>query len=189
MASELLTPKFRGAFVAIMTPSTNKKDDGTTEKKYTIKAVFEPGADLSAMKAAAASVLAEKYGADQSKWPGTLRSPFRKNSTSDFDKPVAGMPEDCVVMSFSSKEDRRPGVVDADLNDIIDASKVYSGAYYRAQVRPFFYENKGNKGVSFALQNVQFLTDGEPLGGRIPANKVFDAVVAPSGASATSLFD
>lgn len=185
MANEILTPKFRAAFLAITSPSAGKNDDGTPgAPKYSVKAVFEPDADLSALKAAAGQAATDKWGTNI---PKNLRSPFRKNV--DLDKPVVGMSDDAIVMTFSAKESSRPGLVDASLNDIIDPSKVYSGAYFRAQVRPFCYENAGNKGVSFGLQNVQFLADGEPLGGRVPANKAFDAIVAPAGAAATSLFD
>jgi hypothetical protein len=83
------------------------------------------------------------------------------------------------------------------LQDIIanDETEVYSGAWYRAQVRAFAYENAGNKGVSFGLQNVQKLRDDDPLGsGRIPASKAFEPVDVPAGATggsgktATSIF-
>jgi hypothetical protein len=80
-------------------------------------------------------------------------------------------------MTFSANEDSRPGLVDANLQDIIDEVEVYSGAWYRAQVRPYSYSKKGNIGVAFGLQNVQKLRDDEPLGkGKIPASKVFTAV-------------
>ena len=38
------------------------------------------------------------------------------------------------------------GLVDAKLQDIIDDTDVYSGAWYRAQVRAFAYDTAGNKG-------------------------------------------
>jgi hypothetical protein len=45
----------------------------------------------------------------------------------------------------------------------------------RATVAPFAYNNSGNKGVSFALNNLQICrTDGERLDGRIAAEDDFD---------------
>lgn len=67
-------------------------------------------------------------------------------------------------MAMSSKT--RPGIVDADLQPVIDPTQVYSGCYARVSINAFAYSNSGNKGVSFGLNNVQFLEDGEPLGGR-----------------------
>ena len=114
-----------------------------------------------------------------------MRNPFRKNE--DLENPVIGIPDDWVIMTFSANEDRRPGIVNARNEDIIDESEAYSGAYYRAQVRAFAYDSAGNKGVSFGLQNVQKMAEGDPLGGRIPASKAFEAV--EEAETSASMFD
>jgi hypothetical protein len=168
-----------------------KNADGTTNKpKYSIRACFPPTAKLDALKKEAEAAAKEKWG---DKIPKTLRSPFRLNE--ELENPIVGIGDDWIIMSFSANEDRRPGIVDAKLQDIIDDSDVYSGAWYRAQVRAFAYENAGNKGVSFGLQNVQKLRDDDPLGsGRIPASKAFEPVDVPAaagnggGKTATSIF-
>lgn len=185
MTDNVLTPKFRGAWVNLFRASKNKDASPEAKAKFSIRAVFEPGTDLGILKREAETALAEKFGPDKAKWPKNLRSPFRRND--ELDNPIVGVADEAVVMTFSANEDRRPGIVDARLNDIIDESEVYAGAYYRAQVRAFYYENKGNKGVSFGLQNVQKLADGEPMGGRMSAAKAFDAV--ETGDSAASVFD
>ena len=76
-------------------------------------------------------------------------------------------------MAVSSKT--RPGVVDANLNAVLDPTSVYSGCYARVSINAFPYSNSGNKGVSFGLNNAQFLADGEPLGGRTRAEDDFAA--------------
>lgn len=184
MADNLITPEFRGAFVSVFKAS-GMKGQPDSAKKFSVRAVFMPNADLTTMKAQAQAAAQEKWGSNV---PKTLRSPFRRNE--ELDNPVIGVPDDAIVMTFSANEDRRPGVVDANLQDIIDEAECYSGAWYRAQVRAFAYEQSGNKGVSFGLQNLQKLRDGEPLGGRIPASKAFDAVPSESGdaKSAGSIF-
>lgn len=175
MADNLITPEFRGAFVQVF-KATGMKGQPDSAKKFSVRAVFMPNADLATMKAQAQAAAQEKWGSNV---PKTLRSPFRRND--ELDTPVNGVPDDAIVMTFSANEDRRPGVVGPDLQDIIDEAECYSGAYYRAQVRAFAYEQSGNKGVSFGLQNLQKLRDGEPLGGRIPASKAFDAVPSEGG--------
>ena len=189
MAENLVTPEFRAAFISVFKATSMKNADGSVNKpKYSIRAAFPPAANLTPLKKEAEIAARDKWG---DKIPKTLRSPFRLNE--ELENPVIGIGDDWVIMSFSANEDRRPGIVDSKLQDIIDDSDVYSGAWYRAQVRAFAYENAGNKGVSFGLQNVQKLRDDDPLGnGRIPANKAFEPVDVPTdpgGAkTATSIF-
>jgi hypothetical protein len=183
MAENIVTPEFRGAFVSVF-KATAMKGQADAKPKYSVRAVFMPGTDISALKKAAAEAATEKWG---QALPKTLRNPFRKNE--ELDNPVVGAPDDAIVVTFSANEDRRPGVVDAKLQDILDDSECYSGAYYRAQVRAFGYDTAGNKGVAFGLQNLQKLRDGEPLGGRMPASKAFTPVEGATGTAASALFD
>ena len=189
-ADNQITPEFRAAFISVFKATSMKNADGSVNKpKYSIRACFPPTAKLDALKKEAQLAAQEKWG---DKIPKTLRSPFRLNE--ELENPIIGIGDDWIIMSFSANEDRRPGIVDAKLQDIIDDSDVYSGAWYRAQVRAFAYENAGNKGVSFGLQNVQKLRDDDPIGsGRIPASKAFEPVDVPAAASgngktATSIF-
>ena len=59
----------------------------------------------------------------------------------------------------------KPGVVDANMNPIIDPSEFYSGCYGRASVTLYPYNASGTKGIAVGLNNVQKLEDGEKLGG------------------------
>lgn len=184
MADKLITPEFRAAFCGLFR-ATAPKENPNGAKKFSIRAVFMPGADLSALKAAAKAVAGEKWGGNA---PKTMRSPFRTNE--ELDNPIPGVPDDAIVMTFSANEDRRPGLVDANLSDIIDDSEVYSGAWFRAQVRAYAYDQAGNKGVAFGLENVQKLRDDDPLGGgRMPASKAFEAFGGGSGKTAAGMFD
>jgi hypothetical protein len=51
----------------------------------------------------------------------------------------------------------------------MDKADLYSGCYLRATVTAYAYTHGGNKGVSFSLQNLQKVRDGEPLS--MSANK------------------
>lgn len=79
-------------------------------------------------------------------------------------------------ISVSANVNYKPGVVDRDVNPILDPSEVYSGCYARASINAFAFNTQGNKGVSFGLRNVQKLRDGEPFGGVTRAEDDFDAV-------------
>lgn len=184
--ADLLTPEFIGTFVAILRPATNKKDDGTDERKYTIRAAFPPTTDLSALKAAAQEAAIAKWGANTI--PKGLKSPFR--TYADVDHDFEGIGDDWILMTFSAQERFKPGVVDAKVQDIINEDEVYSGCWFRAQVRAGAYEGK-SKGVTFYLQNVQKLRDGEPLGqAKTPASKAFEPVAGAGAAkTASGMFD
>ena len=183
MADKLITPEFRGVFVGLF-KATAPKDNPNGAKKFSIRAAFPPDADLSAMKSGAQQAAAEKWG---NTIPKTLRSPFRLNE--ELDNPIPGIGDDWVIMTFSANEDRRPGVVDNSLNDIIDDAECYSGAWFRAQVRPYAYDQAGNKGVTFGLENVQKTKEDEPIGrGKVPASKAFEAFGAPANKSASNIF-
>lgn len=171
MSDNIITPIFRAGYVGLFTPKA-PKDNPNGAKKYSMRAIFMPDADLSAIKASAKAVAEEKWGVG--KVPKNIRNPFRTNA--ELDNPIEGVPDDAIIMTFNANEDRRPGLVDQSRQDIIDESEVYSGAWYRAQIRAYAYENAGNRGVSFGLQNVQKVKDDEPLGaGRIPASKAFES--------------
>lgn len=190
----IITPEFRGTWVFLTTPQLKDKNKPEDGKEYSITAYFPPKADLSGMKAAVQEAIVNKFGSVE-KAPKVFRSPFRTNG--DQNKPQKGIPEDWVMMRFSMKEisargeTQRPGVVDSNLQDIIDPVELYSGAWYRAQVRASWYDKSGNKGVAFYIHNVQKTRDDDVLGGgHVPASKVFEAFGSPTATSnAGALFD
>lgn len=77
-------------------------------------------------------------------------------------------------MTVSSKT--RPGVVDRNVQPILDSTEVYSGCYARVSINAFPFNQQGNKGVSFGLNHVQKVADGDYLGGRSRAEDDFEAL-------------
>ena len=67
----------------------------------------------------------------------------------------------------------KPGIVDADLNPIIDSSELYSGIICRASITFYAFNNSGNRGIACGLNNLQKLADGKPLGGHSRAEDDF----------------
>jgi hypothetical protein len=110
-----------------------------------------------------------------------MRSPFRpcaEKQYSGYDIPNG------VFISPWTKS--KPGLVDAVRNEILTPEDVWAGQLARATVSPFYYFNSGNKGVSFALNNLQIVrADGPRLDGRKKAVDDFDDWSGP-GAMVTA---
>lgn len=167
-AKKVITPMFRVSFPQVFKPKAFESQ----EPKYSIVMLFDKKADLKALRLAAENAATEKWG-DKTKWPKTLRLPFKDGNEK------AQLPgyEDTIVVSASSQAKYRPGVVDQARSPITEEDGTfYAGCYARAQLLAFAYDMAGNKGVSFALQNVQKMKDGEPFSGRKAAEDVFDSV-------------
>lgn len=162
-------------------------------EKYSAVIVFDQEAQKTAefqnLKRAASNAARAKFG---DKMPPKFRNPFRDGSDKEG---VAGFNEGDVFISVTSKN--KPVVVDRKKIDgkfpvITDEERLYSGCRVRASVNAFTYDRSGNKGVSFGLNNMQFVADGERLavGGRSNANNDFDDVEGEnvSEGAATDLF-
>ena len=67
----------------------------------------------------------------------------------------------------------RPGVVDRDCNPILETSELYSGIIGRASISFYAFNVNGNRGIACGLNNLQKLSDGEPLGGHSRAEDDF----------------
>lgn len=153
---KVVTPEFRASYMHVF-----EAQEYNGEKVFSVVALFDKKTDLSPLKKAANAAIEEEYGADKSKWPRNLKSPFR-----DGDKEREGTDgyEGKIFITFKSKQ--RPNIVDRKLQDIIDADDFQSGDYGRAEVVAAAYDNQGNKGVSFWLWSIQKTRDGDRFGGR-----------------------
>lgn len=177
------TPTFRVSYPNVFKA---KRNDLNGQDEFSIVALFKKGEDLSALKAAAQKAIVDKWGPDKEKWPKNLRSPFRDQAerAKDVDgKRIlpAGHEEGAIFLNLKSKQ--RPGVVDQNVQDIIDESQFYAGCFARASVNAFAYDQKGNRGVSFGLGNIQKVKDGEPLGNRARPEADFAPIQTEGGAS------
>lgn len=168
----VMTPEFRVSYPYLFTPQQPMANSANKDPKYSVVMLFPKGADLSALKKAAEAAIIEKWGADKTKWPKNLRSPFRDQGEKESDGYVPG----AIFVTATSKQ--KPGVVDAAVQPIIDSSAVYAGCYGRATVRAFAYDNAGNRGVAFGLQNFQKTRDGESLTGRLKPEQEFQPLPA-----------
>lgn len=164
--------------------------DGDKEK-FTATFVFAPGTDLAALEAAANEAAEDRFG---SKGPamlksGAIRSPFRSDAA------AKGYEDGSTFIN--TRSDRQPGLVylhagpdgkspaEVEQQDITEV--FYPGALVRASVVAFAYDTGTNKGVSFALNNIQKLGDGARLDNRVKATDEFDADLNAAPADLSSL--
>lgn len=70
--------------------------------------------------------------------------------------------KECYYINTSSKY--KPGIVDINLNEILDEKQVYSGCYARCAIRFYPYMQEGSIGIGCSIDNVQKLGDGSVLG-------------------------
>ena len=90
----------------------------------------------------------------------------------------------CWVFTASAKADHPPFVVDAQVQPIIDPTKVYSGMWGNVSVSFFAYNSAGKKGIGCSLNGLQKTRDGEPLSARVTAQDAFQPVGAANPAAA-----
>lgn len=148
--------------------------------------ILVPKSNTSAKAAIDAAIAEAIEKGVTSKWNG-IRPPQPSICVHDGDggRPSDGTPygeecHGCWVLTASTKD--RPFVVDANVQNIMDPTQVYSGMWGNVSLNFFPYVNNGKKGVGCGLNGVQKTGDGEPLSGRVTAQEAFRPVdTVPSG--------
>ena len=153
----------------IVTPVFKNEQSGKDE--YSIKMIFDKDADLSELKAIIKEAITDKWGNNP---PRGLKLPLKDGNNNDTSK----YPEDKDKYVANAKTIiAPPGVVNSQVQPIMDPNEVYSGCYMRATLTAYAYDKGGGKGVSFGLQNLMKVKDGEPLSSRATAENDFAAFV------------
>lgn len=156
--TKVITGKVRFSYVHVFEPSAVSEDN---DKKYSVSIIISKKDKATIKKIEDAIEAAKQTGIIKwgGKIPKALKLPLRDG---DVERD-----EECYENSYflSAKSDRKPGIVDADLNEIISRDEFYSGCYGRASIMFYPYDVNGSKGIAVGLQNLQKLEDGERLGG------------------------
>ena|SRR5580765_1581948 len=99
-----------------------------------------------------------------------VRMPFRDAGEKSYE----GYHPGHVFINPWSKN--KPGIVDADREDILLPEEVWSGQLVRANIVPFAWTHTGKRGVSLGLNHVQIIeSEGrQRLDGRPSAGSAFD---------------
>lgn len=186
-ATAVITPVFTLSYPHLDVPQTDDKG----KKKYSACLVFAPGTDLTALEQAVFAAAEEKFpgkGAEMLK-KQILKNPFRKDAA------AKDYPEGSIFLNVRTEQ--KPGLVyphadpatkkPARVPDEKIKETFYPGAQCRASLRAFSYDVSGNKGISFALNNVQKVADGERIDHRKAAEDEFSADMNAAPADIDSL--
>lgn len=173
-ANSIVTGEVRLSYCYLFEP--RREDDDNKEGKYGVT-ILIPKSDKTTLKKIKDAIEAAKVVGKGKNWGGKIPPNLKVTlHDGDTEKDTDEQPEykGHYYMACSSKE--RPGLVDRSLNPITDRSDLYSGCYARVAISAFPYSNSGNKGVTFFLNHVQKMRDGEHLDGRSKPEDVFDAL-------------
>lgn len=140
--------------VSLIIPKSDTKT--VTAVKNAIQAAYDEG--QSKLKGNSKSVPALT----------AIKTPLRDG---DAERPDDEAYKDSYFINANSAT--APGIVDAARNPIIEHSEVYSGVYGRASINFYAFNSNGSKGIACGLNNLQKISDGEPLGGKTRAEDDF----------------
>jgi hypothetical protein len=168
-STKVITGKVRFSYANVFEPTAMQ--DGQTPKynvsiiisKSDTKTVEAIKKAIEAAKEAGKSKIADKNG----KIPVNLKTPLRDGDEERPDDPAY---ENSYFINANSE--RKPGIVDTDLNPIMSRDDFYSGCYGRASIN-FYAFNVNSKGIACGLNNLQKLEDGERLAGGSSAEEDF----------------
>ena len=164
-------PNTRWSYCNVWQP---KSINGGTPK-YSVSLIIPKSDTVTINKIKAAIEAAYKEGEAKLKGNGrsvpalsVLKTPLRDG---DAERPDDEAYANAYFVNANSAT--APGIVDADRQPILDRSEVYSGVYGRASINFYAFNSNGNKGIACGLNNLQKISDGEPLGGKSRAEDDF----------------
>jgi hypothetical protein len=162
--------------------------------KYQATLIFASGTDLSALRDRVIEVAKAQWGEKAVKMlqEGIIKNPFLdgngKQGRDAEGELKPGMGPGVVFIRCSS-ESVKPKVVDQKRAPVEDEDAVYPGMYVYAMVHAYAWEHPSNgKGISFGLDAVQLVRDGERLGGggNVNVNTAFDEIPDEGSAPAAT---
>ena len=160
MATKVVTGLVRFSYVNIFRSRSFREGQ---DAKYSI-CLLIPKEDKTTLKKIKAAIDEAMQEGASSKWggkvPKNVRTPLRDGDDERADE----APEYEGMYFINANSSQKPGIVDKDLNEILDPDEVYSGCWGRASINFFAYDSNGNKGIGAGLNNIQKVKDGEHLG-------------------------
>lgn len=158
-STKVIIPNVRFSYAHVFEPTAI--EEGQT-KKYSISLIISKQDKKTVEKVQAAVKLALEQGKAKlgGKIPANYKNPLRDGDT---ERPDDEAYQDAYFINASST--RKPGIVDADLEPLMDQDEFYSGCFGRASVNFYAFNVSGNKGVAAGLQNLQKTKDGDRLSG------------------------
>jgi len=168
MSTKVITGMVRFSYANVWEP----KSVNGSDPKYSVSLIIPKDDTKTLNKIKTAIEAAKQEGASKlgKKIPANLKTPLRDG---DEDRPD----DEAYANSYfvNANSHTKPGIVDKNVEPILDQSEFYSGCYGRASIVFYAYNVNGNKGIAAGLQNLQKLKDGEALAGKSKPEDDFDA--------------
>ena len=162
-STKVVTGKVRFCYVNVFEPTAMNEGD---IPKYNI-CILIPKDDAKTIEKINKAIEAAKQADKNGKIPSNLKLPLRDGDDERGDDPAfEGM------YFINANSQRKPSIVDKDLNPIMEKEEFYSGCYGRVSIN-FYAFNASSKGIAAGLNNLQKLEDGEMLAGGSTAEEDF----------------
>jgi Protein of unknown function (DUF2815) len=152
---------------------SKKNDQG--KDKYSVSPLF-PKSDKASIAAIqkAVAIAEANYVKHNGPVPADFGRPLR-DGDAEFASGKKKDPEYKGHMFIATAaSDYKPGLVDANLQQIVNASEVYSGMFGRVDIHFYWYIVRGNHGVGCSLNHIQKVRDGTPKSGAGAPEAAFD---------------
>lgn len=175
--TEVTTPPVRLSFTDdLFVPQPVDKKNPNSEKVFSCQILLPKDFDLSSLKTALNAALRDKFGdkklaPDKRAANGSPIHSVEEARDDETGELPPGMEEGGHYIRAKTRF--QPQVVDRQAQPITDKARLYSGCYCSVHLNAHAWDYGGKWGVSLGLEAVQFVRDGERLGGRRPATDVF----------------
>jgi len=172
MSTRFVTPPGRVSYPNLF-KAVDQFDTGTP--KFQLTLAWPKGTDMSQFETALLEAAVAKFGATAA--PGIVT---KSNALHDGDIDAPDDPNMAGYIFVRLNSIRKPEVVNARRDPILgpeSPDEVYAGCMARASINAYAYDKgKGNKGVTFGLNNVQKVADGDRIDGGKSAAEDFDEI-------------
>lgn len=156
----------RLTFPNLLAPREAKKggDEDGSSGKFGAALLFPPGTDFQIFQE---EWIREAKSAFPKNWidgqPTGLHAPFHDQAEKTVGhKPLLGYTPGAIY--FNTTSSFKPQIVDANMNPVVDKTRIYPGVWAFVSLNVYHYSNK-KTGVGFGLQSVMLIADDTRLGG------------------------
>lgn len=162
ISDSLVTPEFRGSYCNLVKPRTIEEGK---EPEYSLIVTLKKGDPetkkfILKLHAAMAAVYLAKMGKLPKDVTQLKHYPIADGDKDEKTDDWAG------YWLIRAKNKRKPGAIDQHGNKLFSEEELYSGAWYRASIAPWAWNNpKFGAGVSIDLRNVFKIRDDEKFSG------------------------
>ena len=166
-ATDIVTPPCRLSFPSLFEKSATFR--GSDDKKYQASLLLPPEVDLKPFYACMEAAMLAKFGKP-------IKLPASKNPVKNCDeKDLDGYDEGWHYINC--KSGYQPNVLDQKRQEILDPERIFAGCWVRMHLSAFAWDHPtGGRGISFSLNSVQLVREGERLDGRRGGADVFEDI-------------